>query len=220
MSTNKERRDEIAHSLEKIQEQLTSAVTLIVVTKTFPVEDIEILYSLGIRNFGENRIEELEVKSPLIPDDVQWHFLGQVQGKKINRIVKYSDVIHSLDSLEHAEKFQRAIQTQHKELDFFLQVNLEEARNDRGGVEQDQIRQFLSDSKVRVSGLMTVLPIEMNPSEGFSRMKNLQKELYHQGYANLRHLSMGMSGDYVEAMRHGATHIRLGSSILGSRPAL
>lgn len=203
---------EIAQGLRSVQEEIHSDTTLIVVTKTFPISDLEILYSLGVRDFGENRIEELEVKAAALPDDVRWHYLGQIQGKKIARIARHADVIHSLDSLEHAEKF-----TQFDSLEYFLQINLEPSRTDRGGVAPGEVASFLQNSPIHIHGLMVVLPLNLDPDEGFESMRVLRKELINKGFSEITSLSMGMSGDFKIALRHGATHIRVGSSILGSR---
>ncbi len=219
------RLDEISTGLREVQDRITQtkhqqSVTLVVVTKTFPVEDIQTLYDLGVRDFGENRIEELELKAPALPKDVRWHFLGQIQGKKIRRICQYAHVIHSLDSLEHAQKFAHALQDLKRDLTFFLQVNLEKERDDRGGVGVNEIPDFLLNSPVEISGLMVVLPMNIQPSEGFKQVANAERNLQENGFPGVHFLSMGMSNDFESAIAEGATHIRVGSSILGSRPPL
>ena len=193
-------------------------VEMIAVTKNFPVSDAEILYALGLRNFGENRDDEGALKSAQLPKDIHWHFQGQIQGKKINSISSWADYIHSLDSLAHARKF-RAI-AENQELAFFLQINLEPERSDRGGIAPAQANEFLlqllAETGISPIGLMTVAPIEMDPKIAFGELKSLKDRL-QEPFPTLTALSMGMSGDFEAAIIAGATHLRIGSSILGSR---
>jgi PLP dependent protein len=226
------RETELANNLQAVQERIDKAVktvgrsrseiTLIAVTKFFPVSDVEILYDLGLRDFGENRDSEGADKSLLLPIDARWHFQGQVQSRKIRSIATWADVIHSLDSLEHAAKFNeilgRELGTHEAGREFFVQVNLEPERRDRGGVSPAELEDFLASIKsfasLNVSGLMAVLPIDRDIDEGFAYLARLRERF------GLLKLSMGMSSDFEAAIRAGATHIRVGSSILGSRPTL
>lgn len=219
---------ELAENLRAVEERISTAaksagrsrsdITLIAVTKFFPASDARILYDCGVRNFGENRDQEGAEKSLLLPPDSCWHFQGQVQGRKINSIISWARVIHSLDSQAHAQKFNRRLEEMGESRDFFLQVNLEPERLDRGGVAPSLVGKFLQEVEglgaLRIIGLMTVLPIEMDIAAGFTEVAALQR-------ANgLPALSIGMSNDFETAIRAGATHIRVGSSILGSRPPL
>lgn len=215
------RKDELAANLKSVEEMISAAVqrsgrkrdevTLVVVTKTFPVEDAQLLYELGIRHFGENRDQEGSLKAPILPADVHWHFQGQIQSRKIPSILSWSKTIHSLDSLDHAKKFSERGAEGHE---FFLQVNCEEAAEHRGGVQINEIEEFLQKSPVPISGLMVVPPLQSQPREIFAAIAELGRK------HSLSYLSMGMSGDYEIAIEQGATHIRVGSSILGSRPPL
>lgn len=188
----------------------TDEITLIVVTKTFPVEDAEILYELGERNFGENRDQEGSAKAPILPDDAIWHFQGQIQSKKIKSIVEWADVVHSIDDLEHAAKFNNFAPR-----DFFIQVSLDPAAAHRGGVPLAEVERFYQGltplANLRIRGLMVVPPLEVEPRSAFQKVAASARAL------GLPELSMGMSGDFREAIGAGATHIRVGSSILGSR---
>lgn len=222
------RREELAHNLSLVEERVAHAVdavgrdrsevTLIAVTKFFPATDVQILYDLGLRNFGENRDSEGAEKSKVLPTDAIWHFQGQIQSRKIPSILSWTDYIHSLDSIDHAEKISRILVKSQGVIDAFLQVNLESGREDRGGVTVNNFSDFQRElsqfPQIQIRGLMAVLPIEMPPAEGFARMAELKVE------SGLPGLSIGMSGDFEEAIASGATHIRVGSSILGSRPAL
>ena len=220
--------DEISKNLALVQTRIERAmviaardpvgVEMIAVTKNFPVSDAEILYALGLRNFGENRDDEGALKSEQLPNDIHWHFQGQVQGKKINSISSWADCIHSLDSLAHARKFTAIADS--RESAFFLQINLEPERSDRGGIAPAQayefLRQLAAEAGIAPVGLMTVAPIEMDPKVAFAELKSLQDRL-QEPFPTLTSLSMGMSGDFEAAIIAGTTHLRIGSSILGSR---
>ena len=217
------RAEEIAANLAQVQEKISRAaaasdrtldeITLIAVTKNFPVSDAQILYDLGIRNMSENRDEEGARKSEQLPADIRWHFQGQIQSRKIKSISSWADVIHSLDSLSHAEKF--AALGEGAPTEFFVQINLEPERHDRGGIAPTQIDTVLQElaekAEIFPLGLMTVAPIDQDPTRVFTELSEMQRRV------RLQNLSMGMSGDFEAAISAGATHIRIGSSILGSR---
>ena len=214
---------EIAENLAKVRERIAKAaassdrnleeITLIAVTKNFPVSDAQILYDLGIRDMGENRDEEGARKSEQLPADISWHFQGQIQSRKIKSIASWADVVHSLDSLSHAEKFAALVEG--KPIEFFLQINLEPEREDRGGIAPNALEEFMNQLKIKTEivpiGVMTVAPIDQDPTRSFLKLAQLGK------VAKVSKLSMGMSGDFEAAIAAGATHIRVGSSILGSR---
>ena len=214
---------EIAQNLAKVRERIAKAaassdrnleeITLIAVTKNFPVSDAQILYELGIRDMGENRDEEGARKSEQLPADISWHFQGQIQSRKIKSIASWADVVHSLDSLSHAEKFAALVEG--KPIEFFLQINLEPEREDRGGIAPNALEEFMNQLKIKTEivpiGVMTVAPIDQDPTRSFLKLAQLGK------VAKVEKLSMGMSGDFEAAIAAGATHIRVGSSILGSR---
>jgi pyridoxal phosphate enzyme (YggS family) len=216
---NTSRKDELSANLQIVKDKISAALhranrkheelTLVVVSKNFPVEDAQFLYELGVRDFGENRDHEGALKAPILPGDVNWHFQGQIQSRKIPSIGTWARTIHSLDSLEHAKKFADRGAGSHQ---FFLQVNCEEAAEHRGGVQISEIEGFLDQSPVAITGLMVVPPLHSQPRQIFRTITALGKKY------ELSCLSMGMSGDYEIAIEEGATHIRVGSSILGSRP--
>ncbi len=222
------RAEELAHNLAHTKEKIEAAamlagrdsadITLIVVTKTFPVSDAHVLYELGVREMGENRDEEGALKSEHLPIDVRWHFQGQIQGRKIKSISGWADVVHSLDSTSHAQKFD--VENENRVQEFFLQINLEPQRLDRGGIPAQELAAFVQflreQTQLKVAGLMTVAPISMMPAEAFSQLKGLQPTLLDI-YPEAKALSMGMSNDFEAAISAGATHLRIGSSILGSR---
>ena len=219
---------EIAHALKSVEDRIVEAatkagrarneITLIAVTKTYPASDVEILRNLGVQNFGENRNEEGVAKSALVSGT--WHFQGQVQSRKLRDIASWATYIHSLDSADHIEKLSRIATEIGKEISIFLQLSLDGAPG-RGGVVASELR-ALADSvanlpQIKLVGLMCVPPVELEHERAFSEIADI-----HQGFlANFptaTFLSAGMSSDYEVAITHGATHLRVGSQILGSRP--
>ena len=218
---------EISSALERIKEDVPNSATLIVVTKTFPVSDVEILYQLGERNFGENRDEEGLQKSVLLPDDAIWHFQGNLQSNKIRSIVSWADYIHSLDKTSHAKKINEVAGSQGKRQKVFLQVNLDQINLDSGlrnenrsGVApelfDDFVDELLGHANLDLVGVMGVAPLGVDPAPGFEKLYELSLRLRDKK-SSATFISAGMSGDYPVALRFGATHIRIGSSILGSR---
>jgi pyridoxal phosphate enzyme (YggS family) len=232
------REAEIAANLARVEEQIQAAcqasgrdrseITLIAVTKTYPVSDVEILYQLGIRDFGENRDQEGSTKAPVLPGDTHWHFQGQIQSKKIKSIVQWASTIHSVDQLDHALK----ISERSPGHEIFIQVNLDQPRlvagqmvlpEHRGGVHPLELSELItalsSQTSLAINGLMAVAPLGEQPLEAFARLHKLFQEASAQ-LPTITKLSAGMSGDFADAIAHGATHIRVGSSILGIRPTL
>lgn len=225
------RSDEIAENLATVSRRVEEAcltagraraeVTLIAVTKNFPVEDVRILYELGVRDFGENRDSEGAQKSQLIQSDAIWHFQGQIQSNKITSIMRWANCVHSLGSLDHAKKFDSLQNGAAHQLEkIFVQLNFEPERRDRGGVPFSQIEPFLEELTAQTAllpnGLMTVAPLDRHPARIFEDLCAIRARLI-TSFPTLIDLSMGMSGDYEAAIVAGATHVRIGSSILGSR---
>ncbi|CAN2193041.1 COG0325 Predicted enzyme with a TIM-barrel fold [Candidatus Nanopelagicaceae bacterium] len=212
------RSEELARNLNLVNEEIASySPTLIVVTKTYPVSDVEILYKLGVRNFGENRSSEGEEKAAVV--DALWNYQGAIQSKKIREILGWADCIHSLDQQGHAEKIDRILQEDGRNVDAFLQLSLD-GDPERGGlIESDlfalaaKISEFPS---ISLLGLMSVPPVEMAPEKAFATIKSIHQRFTSE-FPRSPYLSAGMSGDYLIALDHGATHIRVGSKILGSR---
>ena len=210
------RQDELLDNLAKVQSVIPANVKLIVVTKTYPVSDIEILYNAGVRDFGENRDQEGAIKAPQIPSDANWHFQGQIQSNKIPSLIEWADYIHSLDDLDHAKKFNKRLAFPMK---FFIQVSLDNQVG-RGGISPEQLPDFIDEIErlpmINPVGLMAVAPVDAVQEEAFAKLEGIKAEITRQ-YPYIEYLSAGMSNDFKVAIRHGATHIRVGSSILGSR---
>jgi pyridoxal phosphate enzyme (YggS family) len=228
--TELKRADDISQALSQVEERIARAclsagrnrddVTLIAVTKTYPVSDVQILQGLGINNFGENRDAEGVEKSSLI--EAHWHYQGEVQSKKIGSISRWADTVHSLDDLSHIEKFNRALETLgDKSLQVFIQVSLD-GNPTRSGLQPSDLMQAcqaVSDSAhLQLMGVMAVPPVESDPEKSFAQVADIAEGV-KRGFPEAKYLSAGMSGDFEVAIAYGATHIRIGSQILGSRSA-
>ena len=218
-----DRRSEIAGNLEAVREQISQAadragrsaneITLIAVTKTFPASDVEILKDLGVTNFGENRDADAAPKAAEISGI--WHFQGQIQSNKLKSIAAWADVIHSIDDISHARKLSSLVGAK----DIFVQVSLDGLPG-RGGVNPEQLLDFLAEvtalANLKVRGLMAVAPLDEPPLEAFKRLKALSETVI-KTHPNTWEISAGMSNDFEAAISQGATHIRIGSQILGVR---
>ena len=212
------RLNEISENLENVRSKIAAValhpVTLIAVTKTFPASDVQILQQLGVTDFGENRDAEGAEKSQVVSGN--WHFQGQIQSNKLKSITSWASVIHSLDDPRHFELIEKLAP---HPLSIFLQVSLDGAHN-RGGAEVDQLYQLaekVQDSATHtLLGLMSVPPVGMEPNQAYSQLAVIRNE-FTKRFPDANSLSAGMSGDYEAAIAHGATHVRVGSSILGSR---
>ena len=217
----------IAESLEQVKKKITNAtlgagrsvdeLTLIVVTKTYPASDVEILHNLGERNFGENRSEEGAEKSAQVSGT--WHFQGQVQSRKLRDIAGWATYVHSIDSPDHALKLSRICNELGKDISIFLQLSLDGAP-DRGGVIDTEIaalgEQVANLPNIKLAGLMCVPPVSYEHQRAFSEIAQIY-ERFKSSFPEAKSLSAGMSSDFEVAIAHGATHLRIGSQILGSR---
>ncbi|MBM3710863.1 MAG: YggS family pyridoxal phosphate-dependent enzyme [Actinobacteria bacterium] len=219
------RQIEIKSALDDVRAELKPGVELVVVTKNFPISDLEILYSLGERQYGENRENELSPKAETLPKDINWHFQGTIQSNKLRAIVSVASYIHSLDELRHASKISELALEMGKKQSCFIQVNLDpeelvKQESNRSGIRAEEFKAFseslLKLAGVEIVGVMGVAPLNEDPRPGFETLRNLSQELLKVA-PNAGFISSGMSGDYRIAMEYGATHIRLGSSILGPR---
>lgn len=211
------RHDELATNLETVKARIKNPdVTLIVVTKTYPVSDVQILHDLGVRDFGENRNEEGLEKSATV--EGRWHYQGEIQSRKLRDIATWADVVHSLDNASHISKLANAAS---KTLDIFLQLSLD-GDPARGGAVESELPALadiaLASANLRLIGLMCVPPVAADPRTAFTEIAAIHKRFISK-YPEANSLSAGMSGDFEIAIDCGATHIRVGSSILGSRSA-
>lgn len=217
------RKDEIARNLQEVKERISAAaksvnrdpaeIKLIVVTKTFPISDIEILRDLGESNFGENRDQEAAPKAEAI--QATWHFQGQIQSNKIKSICGWADLVHSISNEKEILKFAQSP----RKHQVFLQVSLD-GELGRGGADPTDLAQLADlvneSNNLELLGLMAVAPLGVEPDKAFSDLAQINQGFVGQ-FPNSKFLSAGMSGDFEAAIKYGATHIRVGSSILGSR---
>ena len=212
------REEEISHKLEDVRAKIANVaeheVCLIAVTKTFPISDVQILHDLGVTNFGENRDAEGAEKSAVVSGT--WHFQGQIQSNKLKSITSWANVIHSLDDPRHFEIIEKVAP---HPLQIFLQVSLDGADH-RGGAGLEDLYALAAmvdkSATHTLAGLMSVPPLGVDPNLAFAQLAVIHIDFMGQ-FPEARSLSAGMSGDYEIAISHGATHVRVGSSILGSR---
>ncbi|KAB1660112.1 YggS family pyridoxal phosphate-dependent enzyme [Pseudoclavibacter chungangensis] len=194
-------------------------VELVVVTKFHPPELVEALAELGERRFGENRHPEARDKRAAVGrDDLEWHFVGQVQTNKARQIAAYADCIQSIDRPGLVDALATA--RRERPLDVFVQVGLSD-ESGRGGVAPDALESLvehvLATPVLRLRGLMTVAPQHVEPARAFARLAELSADVRRIA-PGASALSMGMSGDFVSAISQGATHLRIGAAITGERP--
>ena len=198
-------------------------VTPIVVTKFHPASLVRELAGLGIVDVGENRQQEASEKSAELADlGLRWHFIGQLQSKKARQVVGFATAVHSLDRLSLVTALGSALAARERgtTVDGFIQVNLTDDAA-RGGVRPGDLDAFaesvLATDGIRLRGLMAVAPLDAEPRAAFEAVRLLGERLRTVA-PEAAALSMGMSGDYREAVLEGATHLRIGTAITGNRP--
>ena len=200
-------------------------VTLIVVSKTKPVSMVQEVYDLGPRDFGENRPQELRDKHDVLPDDIRWHMIGNLQRNKVKYVVGRAVMIHSLGSMHLAAQIEKESAQRGLVMPCLVEVNIAKEASKEGILPEDAIgfiRSLSTLEHIHVEGLMTVAPFTDDPEENrpwFRALRNLAVDIEHENIDNIcmRHLSMGMTGDYEVAVEEGATMIRVGTGILGER---
>lgn len=226
---------DIQSNLEKINSRIAQAcsrskrniseITVIAVTKTYPASDVDLLKQLGIENVGENKDQEASGKISQVKEKFSWHFIGQLQSNKAKSVVTYAELVHSVDRLSLAKELQKSASAIAKKQKVLIQVDLDQSGPDpsRGGVwpaDLAALAQFISQSEnLELAGLMSVAPLGENPSEAFERLAQIRSD-FLKNYPNAVILSAGMSEDLEAAIEHGATHLRIGSALLGERPKI
>ena len=228
-------RDNLRAVRERIQTACVAAgraedaVTLVAITKTFPISDVRALAALGVHDLGENREQELKVKAPDC-QDVTWHFVGQLQSNKARSVVRCAAVVHSVDRSSLVKALSRAAVEEGKTLRCLLQVSLAAYGSadaatgmSRGGVVPDDVPALAAEvagaDGLELGGVMAVAPLGSVPDEAFGGLESVASRLRSE-HAGADWISAGMSGDLEAAIRHGATHVRLGRALLGTRPPL
>lgn len=226
-----DRRAEIAKHLDEVRAEISAAaraahrqpeeISLVVVTKNFPASDVEHLAALGVRDVGENREQEGSLKSSEVSTSINWHFIGQLQRNKVKSVLEWATVIHSVDRIELAEEIVKRAAGREKILRVLVQVSLDSAPGRAGalGSEVNEIASVLAASElIELSGLMAVAPLDEDPRAAFHRLQEIRAHFIRE-FPEALWCSAGMSGDFAAAIESGATHVRIGSSILGPRPA-
>ncbi|QGV81087.1 YggS family pyridoxal phosphate-dependent enzyme [Streptomyces ficellus] len=236
-----DRKAELAQNLARVEERISAAcgaagrrreeVTLIVVTKTYPASDVRLLHELGVRHVAENRDQDAAPKAAACADlDLTWHFVGQLQTNKVRSVASYAHEVQSVDRLKLVGSLSAAAARAGRELGCLIQVALDAEsgeRGERGGVAPDGVEELAAAVEeapgLRLDGLMTVAPLA-GPYAGrqraaFDRLMELASRLRaSRPAANM--VSAGMSADLEDAVAAGATHVRIGTAVLGDRPRL
>ena len=200
-------------------------VTLIAVSKTKPVSMIHELLPLGVRDFGENKVQELTEKEELLPKDIHWHMIGHLQRNKVKYVVGKACMIHSVDSLRLAEEISKEALKKQISVPILVEVNVAGEESKFGVSVQEApflVEQICRLPGIEVKGLMTIAPDVEDPEENRIVFRNLRKLSVDIGGKNFDNvtmdiLSMGMTGDYEVAIEEGATHVRVGTGIFGER---
>jgi pyridoxal phosphate enzyme (YggS family) len=225
---------DLAERLQAIRERLRtacersgrelSAVELLAVSKTFPIEAIREAMEAGQLLFGENKVQEVLVKVPALPSNLRWHLIGHLQSNKVRKVLPHVDAVHSVDSLDLARDIQRI----GGELGLFPKVYLEvnlAAESTKHGFKPADLREGALDAlyemdRLHIQGLMCIPPFDPLPEKTrpyFATLRQVRDELEKRGGAPLPKLSMGMSHDFEVAIEEGATIVRVGSALFGER---
>lgn len=200
-------------------------VTLIAVSKTKPVEMLQEIYDENIRDFGENKVQELCSKMGQLPSDIRWHMIGHLQRNKVKYIVGKVELIHSVDTYRLAEEINIQAKKQNVIVPILVEVNIAHEESKFGISAEDAILLVEEISKlenIRIKGLMTIAPYVENPEDNrlyFRKIKQLSVDITNKNIDNvfMEILSMGMTGDYMVAIEEGATMVRVGTGIFGER---
>lgn len=224
-------KDRLEEVEERIQEACRRAgrdrseVTLIAVSKTKPAEILKEAYDLGIRVFGENKVQELTEKYEVLPKDIRWHMIGHLQTNKVKYIADKVELIHSVDSLKLAETIEKEAAKRNRTIDILVEVNVAEEES-KFGLKVEEVIPFIEKvagfSHINVRGLMTIAPFVENPEKNrsvFADLRKLSVDITEKNIdnVNVSILSMGMTNDYEVAIEEGATMVRVGTGIFGAR---
>lgn len=228
------RRDELSANLRQVHERIgraaaaadrdVSEIELVVVTKYFPASDVDLLVDLGVRHIGENKDQEASTKVAELArrDEVTVHFVGQLQSNKAARVAAYADVVQSVDRAKIVTALDRAASREGRRLDVLLQVALD-GEGGRGGVDPVDaggLADLVAESEaLTLRGIMAVAPRDGDARAAFARLRTVADGI-RAGHPDATWISAGMSGDLEDAVHEGATHLRVGTAILGSRPSL
>lgn len=225
----------IAENLNEVEKRIVAAckrsnrsreeVTLIAVSKTKPVPDLEQAYNWGCRNFGENKVQEIQDKLPVLPEDIKWHMIGHLQRNKVKYLIGKTTLIHSVDSIRLAKQIEEESAKKNVVTNILLEVNVAKEESKFGISLEDteaMVREIALFPHVHIEGLMTIAPYTENPEENrqfFAQLHQVYVDIKGKNIDNvsMNVLSMGMTGDYEIAIEEGATMVRVGTGIFGER---
>ena len=225
----------LASNLQEVERKIMEAcdkagrareeITLIAVSKTKPVTMLQEIYDLGVRDFGENKVQELTDKEPQLPADLRWHMIGHLQRNKVKQVIDKAVLIHSVDSVRLAKAIEAEAAKKDIIVQILLEVNVAE-EDSKFGLKLDEVlpavEEIATMPHVRIKGLMTIAPFVENPEENrtvFAQLQKLSVDIAEKNIDNVSVdiLSMGMTNDYQVAIEEGATMIRVGTGIFGER---
>ena len=203
----------------------TSEVTLIAVSKTKPVEMLSEAYEAGARDFGENKVQEIQAKYPQLPEDIRWHMIGHLQTNKVRQVVGKACLFHSVDSVRLAQEINKESAKQGIVTEILLEVNVAEEESKFGfslNETEAALREISQLPNVKVRGLMTIAPFVDEPEDNRQVFRELYEFFIDMKSKNIDNvtmntLSMGMTGDFEVAIEEGATMVRVGTGIFGAR---
>ena len=219
-----------AEAWQRINNELEAKATLVAVSKTKPVADIQSLYELGQRHFGENYVQELVDKQPQLPNDVRWHYIGHLQSNKVKYIAPFVHLIHAVDSFKLLQEINKQAAKNNRTIDVLLQLHIAEEET-KFGLDEKELLELLSYyetqkdqlQNIRICGLMGMASFTENEAvvrAEFKRLHNAFVNLQQSNFLFVSHFntcSMGMSGDYKLAIEEGSTMVRIGSLLFGAR---
>jgi pyridoxal phosphate enzyme (YggS family) len=214
----------IIQNIEKLKAKIPEEVLLLAVSKTKPLEDLEEAYKAGIRDFGENKVQELTTKFESFHDDVRWHLIGHLQTNKVKYLIDKVYLIHSLDSINLLHEIEKNFKKANKIANTLIQINIGRETSKSGILEEDLEKFILEIEKctnVSVKGIMVIIPVgdEESNRRYFKKTKEIFDGLKKNEYKNIQMniLSMGMTHDYVTAIEEGSNLVRIGTGIFGER---
>jgi len=218
----------IKENLQKIKQELPDNVTLVAVSKTKTIDEIMEAYDAGQRDFGENYVQELRNKQPLAPQDIKWHFIGTLQTKQIKYIAPFVHMIHSVTSIRHIEEIDKRAKQNNRIIPVLIELHIANEIT-KSGVDDSELFELLdyynnnNFTNIEIQGLMGMATFTDDREQIRQEFKHLKKifdivkEKYFNDNVNFKHLSMGMSNDYIIAIEEGSTIVRIGTLIFGER---
>lgn len=218
----------IKENLQKIKQEIPANVTLVAVSKSKTIDEIMEAYDAGQRDFGENYVQELRNKQPLAPKDIKWHFIGTLQTKQIKYIAPFVYMIHSVTSIRHIEEIDKRAKQNNRIIPILIELHIANEIT-KSGVDDSELFELLeyynnnNFANIEIQGLMGMATFTDDREQIRQEFKHLKKifdivkEKYFNNNVNFKHLSMGMSNDYMIAIEEGSTIVRIGTLIFGER---